>query len=334
MVRSVPRQAEDRVLHDAGEDSRAACSPRRSSAPSAGSRRTTGVGTRSSPPGRTSSSTGSGWPTCRPVFEVLGQAGFTMAGGCGDTVRNVTGCPVSGVAASELFDVQPLLARGGAVLLRQSRVLRPAAEAQDHACRVPLPLQPPRDALHCARRRAARGASRLRGAGGRRALHRAPALQEPRRVRAGRRDDRGAPRDHRRLEGDAQVPDVPGEGAAQVHDGRRRAGAVSRAGGRAARAAAGGLRASRRAERRAHHRRASAAAGGAGVRRLPGDRRARGRQPAPAHRGPGRAGGRGRSGSPASRTSSSPTSRRSGPTPSCARSSASASRSASGGCAP
>jgi sulfite reductase beta subunit-like hemoprotein len=44
-----------------------------------------------------------------PVFELLGQAGFTMAGGCGDTVRNVTGCPVSGLAASELFDVQPIL---------------------------------------------------------------------------------------------------------------------------------------------------------------------------------------------------------------------------------
>jgi sulfite reductase beta subunit-like hemoprotein len=44
-----------------------------------------------------------------PVFEVLGQSGFTMAGGCGDTVRNVTGCPVSGIATSELFDVHPLL---------------------------------------------------------------------------------------------------------------------------------------------------------------------------------------------------------------------------------
>jgi ferredoxin-nitrite reductase len=45
-----------------------------------------------------------------PVFDVLGKAGFTMAGGCGDTVRNVTGCPVSGIAASELFNVQPILA--------------------------------------------------------------------------------------------------------------------------------------------------------------------------------------------------------------------------------
>ena len=44
-----------------------------------------------------------------PIFDILGKAGFTMAGGCGDTVRNVTGCPVSGIAASELFDVQPIL---------------------------------------------------------------------------------------------------------------------------------------------------------------------------------------------------------------------------------
>jgi ferredoxin-nitrite reductase len=45
-----------------------------------------------------------------PVFDVLGKAGFTMAGGCGDTVRNVTGCPVSGVDGHELFDVAPILA--------------------------------------------------------------------------------------------------------------------------------------------------------------------------------------------------------------------------------
>src|SRR4051812_36079031 len=45
-----------------------------------------------------------------PVFDVLGRAGFTMAGGCGDTVRNVTGCPVSGIDPGELFDVAPILA--------------------------------------------------------------------------------------------------------------------------------------------------------------------------------------------------------------------------------
>jgi ferredoxin-nitrite reductase len=44
------------------------------------------------------------------IFGVLAAAGFTMAGGCGDTVRNVTGCPVSGVDPHELFDVGPILA--------------------------------------------------------------------------------------------------------------------------------------------------------------------------------------------------------------------------------
>ncbi|HEX5386494.1 MAG TPA: hypothetical protein VFW66_07355 [Gemmatimonadales bacterium] len=43
------------------------------------------------------------------IFETLGRAGFTMAGGCGDTVRNVTGCPVSGIDPGELFDVAPVL---------------------------------------------------------------------------------------------------------------------------------------------------------------------------------------------------------------------------------
>jgi ferredoxin-nitrite reductase len=38
------------------------------------------------------------------VFADLEAAGITTAGGCGDTVRNITGCPVQGIAADELFD--------------------------------------------------------------------------------------------------------------------------------------------------------------------------------------------------------------------------------------
>ncbi|HEY3543615.1 MAG TPA: nitrite/sulfite reductase, partial [Gaiellaceae bacterium] len=41
------------------------------------------------------------------VFADLDAAGITSAGGCGDTVRNITGCPVSGLAADELFDSTP-----------------------------------------------------------------------------------------------------------------------------------------------------------------------------------------------------------------------------------
>src|SRR4029079_8135322 len=40
------------------------------------------------------------------VFDRLHAAGLTSAGGCGDAVRNITGCPVAGVAAGELFDAQ------------------------------------------------------------------------------------------------------------------------------------------------------------------------------------------------------------------------------------
>jgi len=43
------------------------------------------------------------------VFRDLEAAGITSAGGCGDTVRNITGCPVSGLAADELFDSTPVV---------------------------------------------------------------------------------------------------------------------------------------------------------------------------------------------------------------------------------
>src|SRR5213592_1281877 len=43
------------------------------------------------------------------VFADLEAARITSAGGCGDTVRNITGCPVSGLAADELFDSTPVV---------------------------------------------------------------------------------------------------------------------------------------------------------------------------------------------------------------------------------
>lgn len=38
------------------------------------------------------------------VFATLERHGLSTAGGCGDTVRNITACPVSGIDAEELFD--------------------------------------------------------------------------------------------------------------------------------------------------------------------------------------------------------------------------------------
>ncbi len=43
------------------------------------------------------------------VFADLEDAGITSAGGCGDTVRNITGCPLTGLAADELFDSTPII---------------------------------------------------------------------------------------------------------------------------------------------------------------------------------------------------------------------------------
>ncbi len=38
------------------------------------------------------------------VFRELDESGLSTAGGCGDTVRNITGCPLQGLAHDELFD--------------------------------------------------------------------------------------------------------------------------------------------------------------------------------------------------------------------------------------
>jgi ferredoxin-nitrite reductase len=45
------------------------------------------------------------------VLAFLRDHDLTTAGGCGDTVRNITGCPVAGIDSEERFDVQPLIRR-------------------------------------------------------------------------------------------------------------------------------------------------------------------------------------------------------------------------------
>ena len=44
------------------------------------------------------------------ILQKLQSVGLTTMGGCGDVVRNITGCPVAGVDRDELFDVTPLVA--------------------------------------------------------------------------------------------------------------------------------------------------------------------------------------------------------------------------------
>lgn len=43
------------------------------------------------------------------IFATLEAAGLTTVSGCGDTVRNITGCPVAGLLAEELFDTTPVV---------------------------------------------------------------------------------------------------------------------------------------------------------------------------------------------------------------------------------
>jgi sulfite reductase beta subunit-like hemoprotein len=43
------------------------------------------------------------------VFERMHRVDLTSAGACGDTVRNITGCPLGGLAHDELFDPTPVL---------------------------------------------------------------------------------------------------------------------------------------------------------------------------------------------------------------------------------
>ncbi len=44
------------------------------------------------------------------IFERLQGVGLTTMGGCGDVVRNITGCPLAGVDRDELFDVTGVVA--------------------------------------------------------------------------------------------------------------------------------------------------------------------------------------------------------------------------------
>jgi sulfite reductase (ferredoxin) len=44
------------------------------------------------------------------IFDELAKNGLTTAGGCGDNLRNISGCPVAGIDPEELFDANPTIA--------------------------------------------------------------------------------------------------------------------------------------------------------------------------------------------------------------------------------
>jgi ferredoxin-nitrite reductase len=77
------------------------------------------------------------------VFARLTTAGFNQAGACGDTVRNITGCPVAGLDAAEVFDATPVLRQaarffdGNPDYADLPRKLKITVTACPHQCTVP-----------------------------------------------------------------------------------------------------------------------------------------------------------------------------------------------------
>ena len=135
------------------------------------------------------------------IFEKLKGVGLTTMGGCGDVVRNITGCPVAGVDHDEAFRRDAAGRRDGGIFLRQSRVLGPAAQAQDYDRGVPASVQRAGDQLRRAGRDDQGRARRLRGARRRRAIVDAAPVASSGRVHHARAGDAGDARDYRRLAG-------------------------------------------------------------------------------------------------------------------------------------
>ncbi|MSQ12221.1 MAG: nitrite/sulfite reductase [Dehalococcoidia bacterium] len=52
------------------------------------------------------------------AMRILGEVGLTSREACGNTIRNITGCPLQGVCASEPFDVTPYAAAFARFLVR------------------------------------------------------------------------------------------------------------------------------------------------------------------------------------------------------------------------
>jgi sulfite reductase (ferredoxin) len=54
------------------------------------------------------------------IIDTLSGVGLSPKGACGDVARNVTGCPLAGVAADELYDASPLVLEAGEAVRARS----------------------------------------------------------------------------------------------------------------------------------------------------------------------------------------------------------------------
>ena len=161
VVGALPRQAEGRDVHAAGQARRRAADRAAAPRDRATRRSTSARARRSSRRVRTSSCTTSGSTRCRGCSSELHAAGLTSLGGCGDTVRAITGCPAVGIADGRAVRRDAGARRGAPVLHREPGLRRSAAQAQDLDLGLRVALQRAGDQLHLARRRPARRRARL-----------------------------------------------------------------------------------------------------------------------------------------------------------------------------
>ena len=163
------------------------------------------------------------------VFERMHAVGLTSAGACGDTVRNITGCPLGGLAHDELFDPTPVLDEAAEFFYGNPdysdlpRKLKIAITACPDACSAPE--------INCialigAIKDGREGFGVLVGGG----LSSVPRIAKDlgHLGRQGRRDH-VARRDPRRVARGPALPRLARQVAPQVHDRRHRPGGHARA---------------------------------------------------------------------------------------------------------
>ena len=115
---------------------RRASSPARSCARSPTSRRSTRAASATSRRGRTSSSTSCSCTTSKRRCASSRDEGLTTREACGNSVRNITGCPYAGTSDDEIFDVTPYAEALTRYLLRHPLSRRAAAQVQDRVRRA------------------------------------------------------------------------------------------------------------------------------------------------------------------------------------------------------
>ena len=91
--------------------------------------------TATSPPARTSSSTGRASRTCRRSSALLATVEMHAIQTSGNCVRNMTSDPLAGVAGDEIVDPAPVVRADPAVVDAPSGIRVPAAQVQDRGHR-------------------------------------------------------------------------------------------------------------------------------------------------------------------------------------------------------